>query len=191
MTSSRRQLLLGLGAAALPTAGLFSQGALAKPLLQPLRPASAEARRLWVHNLHTDEKLDAVYFENGAYVPDALAEAMRVMRDWRNGAEHVMDPRLFDALHGIQGRLEANAPFQIISGYRSPVTNAMLHARSEGVAEHSQHMIGKASDIRIQGVDLARLHQAALAQGAGGVGFYPVSNFVHVDVARVRTWTGV
>ena len=124
-------------------------------------------------------------------MPDALAEAQKALRDWRNGEEHFMDPRLFDVMHGIQQRLETNQPFQIISGYRSPQTNAMMHARSEGVASHSQHMLGKASDIRVQGVDLARLHQAALSLKAGGVGYYPVSDFVHVDVARVRTWQGV
>jgi uncharacterized protein YcbK (DUF882 family) len=93
-------------------------------------------------------------------------------------------------LHGVSQKLGTAQPFQIISGYRSPKTNAMLHARSEGVASHSQHMLGKASDIRVQGVELTHLHNAALSLKAGGVGFYPVSNFVHVDVARVRTWQG-
>jgi uncharacterized protein YcbK (DUF882 family) len=114
-----------------------------------------------------------------------------VLRDWRNGEEHVMDPRLFDALHAINDRLGANQPFQIISGYRSPKTNAAMHARSAGVASNSQHTYGKAVDVRIQGVDLRNLHKAALDVSAGGVGFYPTSNFVHVDVARVRRWTGV
>jgi uncharacterized protein YcbK (DUF882 family) len=203
MDLSRRHLLLGLGgavavASAAPLLGrdtIVRQSArvLAGPsAAAPTRAAAVSGvRRVWVHNLHTGDKLDAVYFENGRYVPDALAEAMKVLRDWRNGEEHVMDPRLFDALHGIHQKLEISAPFQIISGYRSPETNAMLHARSEGVASHSQHMLGKASDIRVEGVELSRLHQAALAQGAGGVGFYPVSDFVHVDVANVRTWTGV
>jgi uncharacterized protein YcbK (DUF882 family) len=120
-----------------------------------------------------------------------MAEAQRVLRDWRSGEEHFMDPKLFDVLHGIAERLETKGPFQIISGYRSPKTNAMLHERSGGVASHSQHMLGKASDVRIEGVELANLHKAALSLKAGGVGFYPVSNFVHVDVARVRSWTGV
>jgi uncharacterized protein YcbK (DUF882 family) len=102
-----------------------------------------------------------------------------------------MDPGLFDVLHGVAQKLETKAPFQVISGYRSPKTNAMLHELSDGVALHSQHTLGKASDIRIQGVELKNLHKAALSLKAGGVGYYPVSNFVHVDVARVRTWTGV
>ena len=101
-----------------------------------------------------------------------------------------MDPRLFDLLHSIQSRLELNRPFQLVSGYRSPATNAALHAESGEVAAHSQHLVGKASDIRIEGTELANLHRAALSLKAGGVGFYPVSNFVHVDVAAVRQWSG-
>jgi len=134
--------------------------------------------------------LDTVYWESGRYVPDALAEAMRVMRDWRNGEEHAMDPRLFDVLHAVQRKLEVNRPVQLVSGFRSPATNAMLHAESHQVAAHSQHLLGKASDIRIDGVDLRNLHRAALSLSAGGVGFYPQSDFVHVDVGPVRQWSG-
>jgi uncharacterized protein YcbK (DUF882 family) len=190
--------MLGLGGAATAACSpaLFG-GALVPSAMAATAPASTivagaseEVRRVSVHNLHTGDKLDAVYFENGRYVPDALAEAMRVLRDWRNGQEHAMDPRLFDVLHNVSARLETTSPFQIISGYRSPATNAMLHSRSDGVASHSQHMLGKASDIRVQGVELAHLHKAALSLAAGGVGFYPVSNFVHVDVGPVRRWTG-
>ena len=112
------------------------------------------------------------------------------MRDWRNGQEHAMDPRLFDLLHAIQSRLEVKTPFQLISGYRSPQTNAMLHSDSHQVASKSQHVLGRASDIRVEGVDLANLHKAASSLKAGGVGFYPVSNFVHVDVGPVRQWRG-
>jgi uncharacterized protein YcbK (DUF882 family) len=161
----------------------------ARPLVAPRLPPT-EIRRAFVHNLHTGETLNAVYWETGQYVPGALAEAMRVMRDWRNGQEHAMDPRLFDVLHAIQSRLEVRRPFQLISGYRSPATNAMLHAESGQVAVHSQHLVGKASDIRVEGVELSNLHRAALSLRAGGVGFYPVSNFVHVDVGPVRTWSG-
>jgi uncharacterized protein YcbK (DUF882 family) len=166
--------------------------------LTPTRPPVASfaaasikpVRRAFVHNLHTGETLNAVYWESGRYVPDALAEAMRVMRDWRNGQEHAMDPRLFDLLHAVQLKLEVNRPVQLISGYRSPATNAMLHAESGQVAAHSQHLLGKASDIRIEGVDLSNLHRAALGLRAGGVGFYPQSDFVHVDVGPVRQWSG-
>jgi len=180
----RRGLLLGAGAAV---------ASLAAPAVVRAQGFSAAGgvRRAALHNLHTGDTFNEVFYANGAYVPDALAEAMRVLRDWRNGEEHPMDPRLFDALHAINTRLETSRPFQVISGYRSPHTNAMLHERSAGVAEHSQHMLGKASDVRVEGIDLRHLHSAALDVAAGGVGYYPVSNFVHVDVARVRQWTGV
>jgi uncharacterized protein YcbK (DUF882 family) len=149
-----------------------------------------EPRRAILKNLHTGDAFNDVYFANGSYIPDALAEANRVMRDWRTGDQHFIDPGLFDALHAISGKLEARKPFQIISGYRSPRTNAMLHSRSKGVAQNSQHTLGKAIDVRMEGVELAHLRDAALAVGAGGVGFYPVSNFVHVDTGRVRQWRG-
>jgi uncharacterized protein YcbK (DUF882 family) len=149
-----------------------------------------EPRRAVLDNLHTGERFNEVYYANGSYLPDALAEATRVMRDWRTGDEHFIDPTLFDALHAIGGRLETARPFQIISGYRSPKTNAMLRSRSSGVAEHSQHTVGKAIDVRLEGVDLSRLRDAALSVSAGGVGYYPVSNFVHVDTGRVRQWRG-
>jgi uncharacterized protein YcbK (DUF882 family) len=181
----RRDALRWAGAAALTT---MAAGA--------ANPASAfgldiwEPRRALLHNLHTGEKFSEVYFANGSYLPGAMAGAMKVLRDWRNGAEHFMDPRLFDALHAIQLRLDTRQPFQIISGYRSPASNAMLHSRSGQVAEHSQHTQGKAVDVRVQGVDLRNLHKAAVNVSAGGVGFYPQSNFIHVDTGRVRQWSG-
>ncbi|MBX3484225.1 YcbK family protein [Phenylobacterium sp.] len=178
----RRRELLTLGAAA----GL---AAIAAPAWAQ-RLDIWEPRRALLDNLHTGERFNEVYYANGSYLPDALAEATRVMRDWRTGDEHFIDPGLFDALHAIGGRLETARPFQIISGYRSPKTNAMLRSRSNGVAEHSQHTVGKAIDVRLEGVDLSRLRDAAIDLGAGGVGYYPVSNFVHVDTGRVRQWRG-
>lgn len=178
----RRRDLLKFGAAA----GLTAIAA----------PAWAQNFDIWeprwavLDNLHTGEKFSAVYYANGSYLPDALAEATRVLRDWRTGDQHFIDPTLFDALHAIGGKLETRKSFQIISGYRSPKTNAMLGRRSHGVAEHSQHTVGKAIDLRIEGVELSNLRNAALAIGAGGVGYYPVSNFVHVDTGRVRQWRG-
>lgn len=169
---------LGLGAS------LIAAPAFAVPL------SNQAPRRAVLKNLHTGDAFNDVYFADGRYLPDALAEATKVMRDWRTGEQHYIDPRLFDALHAIGDTLETRRPFQIISGYRSPKTNAMLHAKSSGVASNSQHTQGKAIDVRVEGVDLSRLHKAALAVQAGGVGYYPVSNFVHVDTARVRRWTG-
>jgi uncharacterized protein YcbK (DUF882 family) len=192
--AARREVLFGFGAAAAAAAlpSVLQRDNLQTLLPRSPRPAALDgARRITLFNLHTEDRFDEVYWEKGAYVPDALAEAQRVLRDWRSGEEHFMDPKLFDLLHGIAGKLETTQPFQIISGYRSPQTNAMMHERSAGVASHSQHVLGKASDIRIEGVELANLHKAALSLQAGGVGLYPVSNFVHVDVARVRNWTGV
>ena len=152
--------------------------------------AARMVRRAHVHNLHTGDELDTVYYEDGQYVPDALAEARRVLRDWRNGEEHAMDAGLFDVLHAISDKVKAKGPFQILSGYRSKSTNAMLHSHSEQVAQHSQHTLGKALDIILPGVDLGHLRQAALSLKAGGVGFYPQSGFVHVDVGPVRQWVG-
>lgn len=203
MIAARRQVLFGFGAAAAAAAvpsvmqgEILKRSPLAAPFVQTtqsraLAAALDDVRRVSLHNLHTGDVFDEVYWQKGAYVPDALASAQHALRDWRNGEEHFMDPKLFDVLHNISLKLESPRPFQIISGYRSPQTNAMMHARSEGVASHSQHMFGKASDVRIEGVELPVLHKAALSLKAGGVGYYPVSNFVHVDVARVRAWQGV
>ena len=179
----RRRVLgqaLGLGAAALAMGFGRPDKALAD-----VAPRSAS-----LLNLHTGERFTGVYFENGRYVADALAEGMRVLRDWRTGEEHVIEPELFDILHGVRTRLETNRPFQVISGYRSPRTNAALHAKSSGVASNSQHTLGKAVDVRLDGVELRHVRKAALDLGAGGVGYYPQSNFVHVDTGRVRQWAG-
>jgi uncharacterized protein YcbK (DUF882 family) len=156
----------------------------------PVVKASTDVRRAFVHNLHTGDVLDAVYYENGAYVPDALQAAMKALRDWRSGEEHFMDPRLFDVMHDLRQKIEVRGPFQIVSGYRSAATNAWMHRHSKEVAEHSQHILGKAVDIGVQGVQLDHLHRAALSLRAGGVGYYPQSGFVHVDVGPVRQWIG-
>ena len=153
----------------------------------PTRPA-AGVRSLSLQNLHTGERLATEYWANGAYHPDALAAINHVLRDHRTGAEHPMKTELLDLLHKLHGRLEVNSPFQIISGYRSPETNAKLAAASSGVAHQSLHMQGMAIDIRVPGVDLRDLRKCAKAMGAGGVGYYAASNFVHIDVGRVRYW---
>ena len=151
---------------------------------------AVEPRSVSFHNLHTGESLNALYWDQGRYVPDALAAVNRVLRDYRTGDEHPMDPRLLDLLNAVHGRVEANRPFQVISGYRSPRTNAMLHEHSHGVASGSLHMQGMAIDVRVDGVQLTHLHKAALDLGRGGVGLYPQSDFVHMDVGRVRRWYG-
>ncbi len=186
MTNRRELLRFGLTAGAVGAAG-------AAGLPVNAFAADAAPRQVHLHNLHTGEAMNAVYWENGAYVPDAVAALNKVLRDFRTGDVHFMDPGLYDILDAISCKVECGAkPYQVISGYRSPVTNAMLkETGGGGVATHSLHMEGKAMDIRLDGVPLERLHGAALSLKRGGVGFYPVSNFVHVDVGRVRTWGGV
>lgn len=155
---------------------------------QPATRAAAEARQLAFLNTHTGETFRDAYWENGDYVPDAMSAINQVMRDHRSGDVHATDPRLLDQLHSLKDLVEASAPFQIISGYRSPATNATLHERSSGVATRSLHMDGRAIDIRVRGVDLPRLRDAALGMNAGGVGYYEASDFIHVDTGRVRRW---
>ena len=171
----------------------FLAGAGAAFLSAPFSPALAslgEVRALAFNNLHTGEKLNTVYWVQGNYLPDALAAANHLLRDFRSGEVHAIEPQLLDLLAVLRGRLETAAPFSVISGYRSPATNAMLRGENEhsGVASKSLHMLGKAIDIRIADRPLAGLRDMALAAQAGGVGYYPSSDFVHVDVGRVRRW---
>jgi uncharacterized protein YcbK (DUF882 family) len=147
-------------------------------------------RAVAMNNLHTGESLQAVYWDEGAYLPDVLDEVNTHLRDFRTGDIHVIDPRLLDLLVAVTDRTGAKAPFQVISGYRSPKTNEMLHERSAEVAKKSLHTMGMAIDVRLPDVELGHLHQAALSLGRGGVGFYPESNFVHLDVGPVRCWYG-
>jgi uncharacterized protein YcbK (DUF882 family) len=146
----------------------------------------------WVHlrNIHTDEKLEAVYWDKGDYVPDAVQALNKVLRDYRNDETHPMDTGLYDILDQIRAKTQSKSPFQIISGYRSPATNKLLSKRSGEVAKRSLHMDGKAMDVFLEDVDLRYVRAAALELGRGGVGYYPTSNFVHVDVGPVRKWSG-
>lgn len=167
-------------------------GALILPAANATTPAAAPrastAKLLSFVNTHTGDTFADAYWENGNYVPAAMAAINHVMRDHRSGEAHEIDPRLLDQLHALKGVVGTNAPFQIISGYRSPATNAALHENSSGVATRSLHMEGRAIDIRVGGVDTARLRDAALGMNAGGVGYYQASDFIHVDTGRVRRW---
>jgi uncharacterized protein YcbK (DUF882 family) len=145
-------------------------------------------RALSLHNLHTDEALNLVYWADGEYLADARQRIAYLLRDFRTNKVHAIDSRLLDLLSILRARLKTDAPYQIISGYRSPETNAMLHRISEGVASNSLHIQGQAIDIRVPGRSLEQVHRTALAMEAGGVGYYPRSDFVHVDVGRVRRW---
>ncbi len=148
-------------------------------------------RRVALQNLHTGESIATDYFADGRYMPEALQEINRVLRDFRTGDVHAMDPRLLDLLSTLSTRLDTNAPFHVISGFRSPRTNGLLHVKSSGVATKSLHMQGMAIDVRLPGRALKNLNAAALSLEQGGVGFYPSSDFVHVDTGRVRRWSGV
>lgn len=152
------------------------------------RSAGTEPRALDFFHTHTSERLAVEYFDGRAYLPDALATVNHFLRDFRTGDVHPIDPGLLDLLHHLTDLTERTRPFQVISGYRSPATNDMLRHRSEGVAAGSLHMQGQAIDIRVADVPLATLRRAALAAHRGGVGYYPASDFVHVDTGRVRTW---
>jgi uncharacterized protein YcbK (DUF882 family) len=141
-------------------------------------------------NLHTGEVLKVTFDREAG--PDAatLAKLQHLMRDYRADEEHTIDPALYGLLSDLAEATGHEARYELISGYRSPRTNAKLHAEGHGVAEHSQHMEGRAMDVRLIGCELTVLRDAALKAARGGVGYYPSSNFGHVDTGRVRTWNG-
>jgi uncharacterized protein YcbK (DUF882 family) len=179
MKPLKRRCVLRLAGAAF-VAGVASP-ALAKP-------GQTNIRSLALNNLHTGESRSFDYWIEGAYVPDALTAANHLLRDYRNNEVHTIEPKLLDLVCLLQRQLGSASEVQVISGYRSPATNAAMHEQSTGVAAHSLHMSGMAMDIRLANVPLDRLHNAALALQAGGVGYYPSQDFVHVDVGRVRRW---
>ncbi|WP_448207910.1 DUF882 domain-containing protein [Azospirillum sp. sgz302134] len=177
----RRELLrIGLAAAAAGTVMVpeVSEAALRAP-----------PRQLTLLNLHTGERVRTEYWSKGHYQRDGLREINHLLRDHRTGAIHPIDPKLLDLLHNLTRKVGSQSPVHIISGYRSPETNAWLREQDgSGVAQHSYHMQGKAIDLRVPGMPLRNLHRAALSMRAGGVGYYPDSNFVHVDVGPLRHW---
>ena len=168
----------------------LSAGAAAGLLIAPAHAGLTRhgQRALSLRNLHTGEKLTRTYWADGQYLEEPLADLNHLLRDYRTDEMHPMDPQLFDVLHRLQQKVGSKRSFEIISGYRSPKTNAMLRSNSSGVAKKSLHMQGKAMDIRLPGQELAQLRKAALSLRAGGVGYYPKSNFLHVDTGRVRYW---
>ena len=147
-------------------------------------------RTLSFYNLHTNERLRAQYCSNGRYDKSALEDIAFVLRDFRTNEVKTIDTQLLDLLTAVHSRLSSHREFQVISGYRSPKTNAMLNARSSGVAKRSLHMQGKAIDVRLAGTSLSTLRQTGQDLGLGGVGFYPKSGFVHFDTGRPRSWAG-
>jgi uncharacterized protein YcbK (DUF882 family) len=145
-------------------------------------------RSLSFLNLHTSEKLNRVYWSEGTYISESLQDLNQILRDYRTGDVIEIAPRLLDTLCELRMRMESNEPFELISGYRSPTTNALLRQQGHGVAENSLHTKGMAADVRIAGRTLIALRKTAISLQAGGVGYYPASQFVHVDIGRIRTW---
>jgi len=178
---TRRRMLLGTAALSGTAALLGAPGAAA---------ADSGSRRIALTNLHTDERLDIEYFRDGSYAPDALAALEVLLRDFRNGEKHAIDPKLLDYLVDVAGQIGVPPAYSVISGYRSPQTNERLHERSSGVSQHSLHMQGRAIDVRIGGIDSRDLAARAESLKRGGVGYYRASNFVHLDTGAFRTWRG-
>jgi uncharacterized protein YcbK (DUF882 family) len=162
-------------------AAAMMSGSLARGATQTVRAVS------FVHT-HTGEKLTAAYWQDGEYQSEVLQQVNHLLRDWRNNEVHTMDPALLDVLFELRTKAASEGAFHVISAYRSPKTNEMLHERSSGVAEHSMHMEGKAIDIRLAGFPTERLAELARSLRRGGVGYYHASDFVHVDTGRVRYW---
>ncbi|CAH0525603.1 hypothetical protein VHP8226_01131 [Vibrio hippocampi] len=167
---------LGIGASCIPSLGI------AKPVSIP--------RSLALNNLHTGESLESRYFDGTRYIKPELRRLDNLCRDHRRNEVYPMDRILFDQIDEIQRLLGVSSEVLIISGYRSPASNANLRAKSSGVAKKSFHMTGQAIDFRLDGVKLSHVREAALTLRAGGVGYYPRSNFVHIDTGQVRSWRG-
>jgi len=156
---------------------------------EEIAPAHAVPYRLRLYHLHTGERLDVVYRVGDEYLPARVSELDHFLRDHRTGDEKDYDLREFDLLHDLLAKLgRPNAEIDIVCGYRTPWSNNYLREHGHGVAEHSQHMEAKAIDIRIPGVPTSEVRDAALSLERGGVGYYAQSDFVHVDVGRVRRW---
>lgn len=170
---------------------LRSTGMAAASLLATGRSqaSTGSSRDLALAHTHTRERIALVYAVDQAYLPDALTSLDHFLRDHYSGEVGQMDPRLYDLLHQIRQLLRAARPFEVISGYRAPATNAHLRqSRGGGVAQNSLHVQGRAIDVRLPGIPLADLRDAAVSLQAGGVGFYPAQQFVHIDTGRVRRW---
>jgi uncharacterized protein YcbK (DUF882 family) len=199
MTWSRRRILAAGGAlAGVSAAGLLAGTARSRETAAnraAVRGQNGEHRvvapkRIALLNLHTDERLDIEYFRDGVYVPEALSAIEVLLRDFRTGERHAIDPGLMDYLVQVAHAAGVDPMFSVISGYRSAQTNARLHERSTGVAQHSLHIEGRAIDVRMTGISCADLAAHALALKRGGVGYYRASDFVHLDTGAFRTWRG-
>ena len=168
----------------------YRQVLLTALLLGPLTlsQTAEDVRHLSFYHTHTSEELSVAYYANGEYDAAALAELNHFLRDYRTGDATTMDPGVFDILFDIQQDSHSTGIYHVISAYRSPATNEMLRGKSGGVAKHSQHLLGRAIDVRLTDVATSKLRDVALELKRGGVGYYYESDFVHVDTGRVREW---
>ncbi len=177
-----RRALLGAFAATAISAAPFFPGAPA------YARGAGDVRRLKFYSGRTGEHLNVIYWIDGTYIPESLAEINHFFRDWRNNAVHNIDARTLDLLAAAHNILRVSEPYMLLSGYRSPQTNAMLRARSRNVAQNSLHLRGQAADVRLRSRTVNQLAQAAISCNAGGVGRYSRSDFVHMDCGAVRNW---
>lgn len=178
---SKRRFLKGLAGGSLLAIG-------SPKIVQAAFSSFTAHKSLSLEHHHTGDTLKLTYYEQGRYVHGALEEINYFLRDYHNDKVHSVDPALLDQLYNVKLLLGVNKPFEIVSGYRSPGTNADLRKHSGGVAKHSLHMEGRAVDIRMAGVSAKTIRNAALTLQCGGVGYYPSSNFVHLDTGELRTW---
>lgn len=180
---TRRGLLTAFAATAVAAAPTYSNAA-------GFLRGGGDVRRLKMYSGRTGESIDTIYWIEGEYVGEALHEINVFMRDWRNGQTVNIDTRNINIMSASHRLMDASEPYMLLSGYRSPATNAMLRSRSSGVARNSLHMKGQAADLRLQSRSTAQMARAARSCAAGGVGRYAGSNFVHMDCGPVRSWGG-
>ncbi len=180
---SRRSLLRAFAVATVAAAPTMSN---AFGLLR----GAGDIRRLRMYSGRTGESIDTIYWIEGNYIPEVLNEITYFMRDWRQDEKKDVDPRTIDITAAAHSLLNVNEPFMLLSGYRTPKTNAMLRSSSRGVARNSLHMKAQAADLRLRSRSVAQIYRAATACEAGGVGKYSRSNFVHMDCGPIRTWGG-
>lgn len=178
----RRRFMGLVGAAAVAGAASLTVPAQAMPYY------NFSSRSLYFQNTHTGEQLGGTYWAAGRYDPRVLRNFCYILRDHRAEEQTRIDPRLFDVLHQLQARLRDFAPLKVVSAYRSPQTNRWLASQSSGVARNSYHVRGQAIDLRLDDTPVDYIYRAALSLQAGGVGYYPASDFVHVDTGPIRTW---
>ena len=151
---------------------------------------AGDVRKLWLYSRRSGEEIETVYWVDGEYIDEAITEISRLMRDWRRNEIKIIDRRTLDVMSACQTMADSSQPFQLLSGYRSPQTNAMLRRKSRRVARNSLHMTGQAADIRMSNRSTRQIARAAISCRAGGVGRYSKAGFVHLDCGPVRSWRG-